>query len=38
MNGIKVVMTLIIKSLLTSLCQREAIPLFGKKGEGEIFR
>jgi hypothetical protein len=30
-------MTLIIKSLLTSLCQREEVPLFGKEGRGEIF-
>jgi hypothetical protein len=29
--------TLIIKSLLTSLCQREECPLFGKEGFGEIF-
>jgi hypothetical protein len=30
--------TLIIKSLLTSPYQREAIsPLFGKEGQGEIF-
>jgi hypothetical protein len=28
--------TLIIKSLLTSLCQREVVPLFGKEGQGEI--
>jgi hypothetical protein len=30
--------TLIIKSLLTSLCQREVIPLFGEEGQGEIFQ
>ncbi len=24
------------KSLLTSLCQREDLPLFGKEGRGEI--
>jgi len=29
----------LIKSLLTSLCQREEIyPLFGKEGRGEIFK
>jgi len=28
---------IIIKSLLTSLCQREDLPLFGKEGRGEIF-
>jgi hypothetical protein len=27
-----------IKSLLTSLFQREELPLFGKEGRGEIFR
>jgi hypothetical protein len=26
-----------IKSHLTSLCQREGEPLFGKEGQGEIF-
>jgi hypothetical protein len=26
------------KSLLTSLLQREESPLFGKEGQGEIFR
>src|SRR4030043_1013089 len=26
------------KSLLPSLCQREELPLFGKEGQGEIFR
>jgi len=28
---------MIEKSLLTSLCQREVLPLFGKEGRGEIF-
>gem|GEM_PF-4188514 len=27
----------IVESLLTSLCQREDVPLFGKEGRGEIF-
>ena len=36
-NGLIIIMTLFIKSLLTSLCQREEIPLFGKEGRGEIF-
>jgi hypothetical protein len=27
-----------VKSLLTSLCQREEYPLFGKEGVGEICR
>ena len=29
---------ILIKSLLTSLFQREELPLFGKEGRGEIFR
>jgi len=32
------VWTLKIKSLLASLYKREAFPLFGKEGLGEIFR
>jgi hypothetical protein len=27
----------VVKSLLTSLSQREELPLFGKEGLGEIF-
>jgi hypothetical protein len=29
--------TMIEKSLLPFLCQREVLPLFGKQGRGEIF-
>jgi hypothetical protein len=35
-KGLTIIATLIIKSLLTSLCQREELPLFGKEGPGEI--
>jgi hypothetical protein len=31
-NGLKLITTSIIKSLLTSLCQREELPLFDKEG------
>jgi hypothetical protein len=32
-----IIKSMIMKSLLTSLCQREELPLFGKEGRGEIF-
>jgi hypothetical protein len=35
-KGLVIITTLIIKSLLTSLCQREELPLFEKEGGGEI--
>jgi hypothetical protein len=37
-NGLIIITTLSVKSLLTSLCQREDVPLFGKEGRGEIFQ
>jgi hypothetical protein len=36
MNGLTIITTSIIKSLLASLCQREEWPLFEKEGSGEI--
>ncbi|MGE5301280.1 MAG: hypothetical protein ACM3MB_10025 [Acidobacteriota bacterium] len=35
---LRVVTTFFIKSLLTSLCQREELHTFDKEGRGEIFR
>jgi hypothetical protein len=37
-NGHAIVQTLFLKSLLTSLYQREELPLFGKEGRGEILQ
>ena len=34
--GLTIITTSIVKSLLTSLCQREELPLFDKEGRGEI--